>query len=432
MVRIVAITADGIADTLGLRAGDAIVQVNDRPVRDFLDVLLAEELEEVDLIVERADGELWQLEIEKEAQQPFGFDLEHPDPAHCGNNCLFCFVHQLPKGMRRTLYVKDEDYRFSFLYGAYITLTNLGENDIERIISQHLSPLYVSVHAVNEDVRARLLGRTAPPVLPILQRLVTHGIEVHSQVVVCPGVNDAEVLVETVEALYRLHPGVKSLALVPVGLTEHRRNLPPLQPVTPEGARDVLSRVADWQSDFLQRGKSRFVFAADEFYLRGDVAIPPLADYEELPQIENGVGKIALFREEADAVLDEAAEIDCPVEFTVVTGMAFAGELEGFLAELSALLGCRAHCRAIVNRLFGHSVTVAGLVSGTDIASQLAGQKLGSALFVPDVMMRDGSEHFLDDMTPTELSTRLGCPVRVIEDTPWGLLDAIEELAADL
>ncbi len=429
MVIISRIATGGIADSLGLQVGDRIVSINSRPVRDFLDVLIAERLCDVELVIERADGDLWHLDIEKEANVPFGLALEHPDPAHCGNNCLFCFVHQLPKGMRRSLYIKDEDYRFSYLYGAYITLSNLDDAAIDRIIQQKLTPLYISVHAIQPELRSQLLGRPVTPILPVLQRLVDNGIELHTQIVVCPGVTDGEALAETVQALTSLAPGVCSLALVPVGLTAHRQKLQPLKPVSKDDARAVLSALKVWQEDCLDTLGRRFVFAADEFYLRAGVEIPTLTEYEDLPQIENGVGKIALFRSEADDVYADAENLHCPVEFSVVTGKAFHGELSQFLEKLSSLLGSQAHLYAIENRLFGDMVTVAGLVAGKDISEQLEGKNLGSALLIPDVMMRDGDDCFLDDMTPADLQKNLGCPVVVIEDSPWGILDAVEELA---
>ena len=430
MVKITEIAVDGIAANLDLLPGDRVVSVNGQVVRDFLDVLLAEAFADVIIVVEKNNGDLWQLDIEKNAGEPFGFELEHPEPKRCGNNCIFCFVHQLPKGMRQTLYIKDEDYRFSYLYGAYITLSNLVESDIKRIIEQQLSPLYISVHAVNNDVRSHLLGREVPPILPIMQRLADAGIELHTQIVVCPGVNDEAVLVDSVEALSALHPAVRSLALVPVGLTEHRRNLEPLAPVTADVADNVIHLLSAWQQKFSRSLSSRFVYAADEFYLKAGKQIPELAEYEELAQIENGVGMVALFRDEACEVLQEADALHCPVEFSAVTGRAFHSELQSFLKSLSTAISCTAHLYEIENKLFGAMVTVAGLIGGHDIAAQLAGKDLGSVLLVPDVMMRDGANHFLDDMTPEQLGEALGCRVAVISSDPWGILEAIEALTA--
>ncbi len=432
MVIVSEIFPDSIAAELDIEEGDRIIAANGQTVSDFLDVLIAEKNHDVELIVEKGNGDVWQLEIEKEVEDLFGFVVEHPEPKHCGNNCIFCFVHQLPKGMRRTLYVKDEDYRFSYLYGAYITLTNLSEQDIERIIEQRLSPLYISVHAVDEELRAKMLGCNVPPVMPILQKLTDSGIELHTQVVVCPGVNDGEHLHASVNQLADLHPGVQSLALVPVGLTEHRQSLSPLTPVSREDAVSVLDNLSKWQDEFIAAMGTRFVFAADEFYLKAGVDVPDLSEYEALAQIENGVGMISLFRDEVSEALEEAADLECAVEFSIVTGRSFHDELQVFMDELAAILNCTPNVYAIENRLFGPAVTVAGLIAGKDIVSQLHGEKLGSAILVPDVMIRDGENHFLDDLTPEALARELGCNVVVIPSTPMGLLEAIEDLSDGL
>ena len=426
MITITEIVQDSIADSLSLQAGDRVVSVDGELVRDFLDVLLAERLTDVALVVEKVDGDLWQFDIEKEVDEPFGFVLEHPEPKRCGNSCIFCFVHQLPKGMRQTLYVKDEDYRFSYLYGAYITLSNLDDTDIERIIEQKLSPLYVSVHAVDPVLRAQMLGREVPAVLPVLHRLVDAGIEIHTQIVVCPGVNDENALTTSVEQLSSLYPGVRSLALVPVGLTEHRTRLDSLRLASKEEAREILNKLSGWQTVFLKQNDSRFVFAADEFYLKAEQPFPDIAAYEELYQLENGVGMIPLFRSEIEDVLKEAESMPCPVAFSVVTGVAFSAELKQFLTLLAEKNGCKPYLYPIENLFFGPSVTVAGLVTGHDIATKLDGLNLGSALLIPDVMMRDGERVFLDDMTPVSLEQRLGCKVVVIPSDPLGILEAIE------
>lgn len=431
MVKVVAIAPDGIAAQLGVLPGDQIVEVDDRPARDFLDVAIAEGRSRTSLTLEKPGGEHWKLDIEKDENEPFGFELEHPEPKRCGNDCIFCFVHQMPKGLRRSLYVKDEDYRFSYLYGAYVTLSNLDENDLERIVAQQLSPLYVSVHALDETVREQLLGRRTEPIYPLLQRLVDAGIEIHSQIVVCPGFNDGPVLKDTVERLRQLYPGIRSLALVPVGLTRHRDRLPKVHAVNKEKAGNILKRLERWQKESLDSFGSRFVFAADEFYLKADWPFPNFSDYEELPQLENGVGMTALFRFEAAEALQEAEELNCPVAFTVVTGMSFHDELQRFLNGLARRTGCLYRLHAIPSRLFGDSVTVAGLVCGEDIVAELRDKNPGSVLLVPDVMMRGGDQRFLDDLTPHEVGERLGCRVMVVPSGPLGLLEAVEGLAVD-
>ena len=229
MLEIVSIEPGSIADQLGLQSGDRLVRVNGEQINDLVDYLVEEPREALQIEVERADGDVWELDIEHDSEEPLGLLLPHPEPKQCGNNCIFCFVHQLPRGMRRTLYIKDEDYRFSYLYGAYVTLTNLTEDDLQRILRKQLSPLYISVHAVDNTLRQRLLGQSAPDLMPLMETLVDGGITLHTQVVVCPGVNDGVHLEHTLDELIGLAPGVKSLAIVPVGLTGHRQRLPELR-----------------------------------------------------------------------------------------------------------------------------------------------------------------------------------------------------------
>ena len=428
MVTIEYVQSGSIAEELGLCAGDRLLSINGETVRDLIDFQLFEAQENLLLDVEKADGELWELEFSKDPDEPLGLDVEHPEPFQCGNNCLFCFVHQLPRGMRRTLYVKDEDYRFSFLYGAYITLSNIREDDLERIVRQRLSPLYISVHATRPEVRGRLLGRPVPPVLGLMQRLVEAGIELHTQVVICPGINDGDVLAETVRDLYALHPGVRSLALVPVGLTGYRARLPELRPVTPDEAIALLDQLSRWQETFLARGGSRFVFAADELYLTAERPFPPLDAYEDLAQIENGVGLVPQFRDEAAAVLAEASPV--PLErVTLVTGESFAGELGDFAGRLARASGVELVICPVVNRFFGGHVSVAGLVTGEDILGQLKELALGAGVLLPDVMFREGEELLLDDVSRLDLERALGVPVLKVASTPWGIWDGLEQLA---
>ena len=277
MLEILTIEAGSIADELGLQPGDRLLSVNGNPVEDLLDYLLEETNEILHLEIERSGGELWSLDIEHDSEEPLGLGLPHPDPKQCGNNCLFCFVHQLPRGMRRSLYVKDEDYRFSYLYGAYVTLTNLSEADLQRILDKRLSPLYVSVHAADNALRQKLLGKRTEDVMPLLQRLVEGGIEIHTQVVVCPGINDGEQLSYTCQELVSLSPGVKSLAIVPVGLTGHRHHLPELRIHNRQEALDLIEWVETRQEQLLKKIGTRFVFAADELYLKADHEFPCLA-----------------------------------------------------------------------------------------------------------------------------------------------------------
>lgn len=434
MLSILSVAPGSIAEELDLQPGDSILAINGHPLRDFLDyVRLTRHAEELLLDVRRVDGEEWELELDKDAEEELGLEIEHPQPEQCGNNCLFCFVQQLPRGLRSTLYVKDEDYRFSYLYGAYVTLSTIREAEIERILADHLSPLYVSVHASDEELRARLLGRKRlQPLFPLLQRLIAGGIEIHTQIVLCPGLNDGAALEKTVADLGALIPGIRSLALVPVGLTGHRAHLPQLRTHNREEARALLEQVAAWQEKFLAKGEgSRFVFAADELYLKAGVDFPPLEEYESLPQYENGVGMIPLFRADGADVLAAAQQLPA---FTVdcLTGVSFYSEMERFAAALSVRTGVTIFVHRVENRFFGGEVTVTGLLTGSDIVSALQGRLKSPILLVPDVVFRDGEDLFLDNMSPEDLAVTLQVEVFPVAANPWGLSQALEMIAAEL
>lgn len=430
MVEIIGVDEGSIAEELELEVGDVLLSMNGQPVRDLLDYQIYVATEELLLEVRKRNGELWDLEFEKDLEDGLGIHLEHPAPVQCGNNCIFCFVHQLPPKMRPTLYVKDEDYRFSYLYGSYVTLTNIEESEIQRILDQRLSPLYVSVHATEEDLRTRMIGRQGPAILPLLKRLCDGGIELHTQIVVCPGYNDGEELDRTITDLYALRPGVLSLAVVPVGLTGYRERLPDLRPPTQQEATDLLNRVHDFQQKFLEQGGSRFVYAADEFYLKAGLNFPALEDYEELAQLENGVGLIPLFRLEAADVLAEAGPLGSKT-VSVVTGESAFREIETFAQALARRTGITIQVFAIRNDFFGGQVTVTGLLTGRDVVSQLTGKTLGRCLIVPDVVLKEGEDVFLDDFSLTHLAESLGVSVCRVPTSPWGLLEALESLPSN-
>lgn len=430
MLEILAVESGSIAEELGIKPGDRLLKVNGEPVLHLVDYLVEETSEILDLELERKDGTLWELGIEHDSDDPLGLVLPHPEPVQCGNNCIFCFVHQLPRGMRRSLYIKDEDYRFSYLYGAYITLTNLREVDFQRIIRQHLSPLYISVHATENALRCRLLGKQVAAILPQMQRLVEGAIDLHTQVVVCPGLNDGEQLAQTCADLVALAPGVRSLAVVPVGLTGHRQRLPQLRIHTREEAATLVDWIEAQQVELLQRLATRFIFAADELYLKAGREFPPLEAYEELAQIENGVGLIALFRAHAAEVLAVAAPIALP-PVSLVTGVSASHDLQAFASALNQRCGLDLRVHVIENRFFGGQVTVTGLLTGQDLAEQLSGAPLGKVLLVPDVMLREGERTFLDDMSVSDLAERLDVEVEVVPTDPWGIWDMLDTLAME-
>jgi len=431
MLEILSVEAGSIAEELGIQAGDSLVAVNGEPVNDLVDYLIEEPKESLHVALKRASGDLWALDVEHDSEEPLGLVLPHPEPKQCGNNCVFCFVHQLPRGMRRTLYVKDEDYRFSFLYGAYVTLTNLTEEDLQRILNKKLSPLYVSVHAADHMLRQKLLGNPAPDVMPILQQLVAGGIEVHTQVVVCPQINDGEQLAQTCRELVALAPCVKSLAVVPVGLTGHRQRLPELRPHTRQEALELVEWVEITQENLLERLGTRFIFAADELYLKAEKDFPSLSVYEELSQVENGVGLIPQFRSQADEVLDIAEPLDLP-PISMVTGVSAADDIKAFARRLADKCGLDLRVHVIENDFFSGHVTVTGLLTGQDLLTQLAEQDLGDILMIPDVMLREGEEVFLDDVSIDNLVERFGKPVEVVAADPWGLWDMLDTLSMEL
>lgn len=428
MLRIESVAPGSYAAEFGLDPGDRLLSINDRQIGDLIDYHLALNDDILLLEVLRQDGEVWELELEKDPQEKLGLQLEHPQPCQCGNQCVFCFVHQLPKGMRRSLYIKDEDYRFSYLYGSYITLSNLREEDYQRIIAQQLSPLYISVHATDTQLRSRLLGCDAPPILPLLKRLTDAGIELHCQIVVCPGWNDGAALDRSIHDLGTFYPQIASLAVVPVGLTRHRQHLPELRKLTTTEAQQLLFQIEQHQQRFLESQGGRFVFAADEIYLQAGAEIPDLSFYEELSQLENGVGLIAQFRQQATEVLLEAEPLELE-RVTLVTGESFAAVLRGFTERLEIRSGVELNVKPIANRFFGTDVTVAGLLTGSDLLQQLRGLDLGQGVLLPDVMLKEGEQLLLDDVNLDDLGNQLGVPVLAVETSPWGILDGLEELA---
>ncbi len=419
-----------LAHELGMAAGDRLLGVNGHRLRDIIDYsYYSSGRDELLLEVEKPDRELWDYEIQREPEEPLGLIFAAPRPARCRNNCVFCFVHQLPRGLRRPLYVKDEDYRLSFLNGNYVTLANLGAADLKRIEQQRLSPLYISVHTTDPLLRGHLLGRDGlPPIMDQLKRLAAGRITLHTQAVLCPGLNDGSHLERTISDLAGLFPAVQSLAVVPLGLTRHREGLPHLKEVDGAYARQFLHIWEPAARELAKRLGQPFLFLADEFYLKAGLPFPPLRSYGELPQLENGVGMVPLFLRDASRTLRTARRLE-PMRVTVVTGVSAFGFVSNFLEKLGETCGVEILTRAVENRLFGESVTVSGLVTGNDIISSLEGVRIGTALLLPDVMLKEGEDIFLDDMGLEELARRLECRVLAFDSTPRGCYRAIRELA---
>lgn len=386
------------AHKAGLEAGMWLVSVNTQPVRDVLDYKFFTYEPKLTLKLLKPDGVESDITLRHAPGSDLGLVFESylmDNQQVCRNKCVFCFIDQLPKGLRKSLYVKDDDARLSFLLGQYITLTNLSPEDIERILTLRISPLHISVQATDPDVRRRMLNHLrAGDCLTLMRRFAEADLTMHAQVVVCPGYNDGDILRRTLDDLQTLRPALDSVSVVPVGLTKHRAGLPDLQPVTPEGAREILRLAANYER----------VFCSDELYLLAGAALPDAEAYDEFPQLENGVGMLSLFKEQWEEA--EVAHAQ-PQPFSIATGTAAAN----FLRELLKDVPTEYSIFAVPNMLFGASVTVAGLVCGQDIIAALQGQNLHGRLLIPRSMLRHEGDVFLDDTTPEQLSEALGVPI---------------------
>jgi len=420
------------AERLGIRTGDRLLKANRRVVRDVIDYMFEAGEDSVELEFERAsNGEIFR--VTPDYDMDLGMELEPPRTKTCKNKCIFCFVAQLPKGMRQTLYVKDEDYRLSFLYGNYITLSNLTEADWARIVKQRLSPLYISVHSVDTEKRRFLLGRNQPTknnepdILAELTKLVKAGIRIHAQAVICPDINDGKDLEKTVNALAGLYPGVESLAVVPVGLTRFVKNN--LQPVDRKQAVMTIRQLERLRKKFIKRFDDPFVQPSDEYYLKANLPVPKAQEYGEFPQIENGVGLVRDFLDRFDA-LDLPKRLRRRLSLLTFTGRSFFPFLKESANRLEASIKwLDLQVLEIENDFFGNKVTVSGLITGSDIIAQISKYLLvnkADALLVPSVVLRDGEGVFLDDVTVQKVEQRLKLPVLVIDPTPEGLLEGIK------
>jgi putative radical SAM enzyme (TIGR03279 family) len=432
-MRVARVREGGTGAEIGMAAGEEILEINGAPVPDLVayQFLIAEE--EVTVLTRRPDGTLHEYELEKDAHDDL--DVE-PTPLNirvCGNHCVFCFVDQLPPGLRSTLYVKDDDFRHSFLHGNYITLTTLREREISRLIREKLSPLYVSVHATDDTVRRTLLGKErAPPIMDLLRRLTQNGIHMHTQAVLCPGLNDGDVLRRTIEDLRGLGPHVESLAVVPLGLTRHRENLPSLQGYTRAQAAAVLDVVHGFQDQFRAQDGQAFVHAADEFYLKAGRTVPGEAGYDGYPQLDNGVGLVRDFLTQLSREVRRLPRrLAQPRTMLLVTGTSFAPVLRQACERLRGIEGLTVEVVAAENRLLGSTVTVAGLLCGRDIVAAVKGRR-ADVVVVPSIAVRDGYGVFLDDLTPLDVERAAGLPVMLAEPSARGLVDAVRALKEGL
>ncbi len=423
-----------MAEEAGIEKGDRLVKINGNEIEDIIDYRyhLTDEYLEIELL--RADGEHWIIEIEKEYDDDLGIEFENPimdEVKSCRNKCVFCFVDQLPPDMRPSLYFKDDDFRLSFLQGNYITLTNMSERDIDKIIKYRISPINISVHTTNSELRKKMLNnRSAGNILDILTKLAKNNIEMNCQIVLCPGLNDKEELDNTIRDLGKLSDSINSVAIVPVGLTAYRQGLQKIDPFNEESASYVIDQVQAWQKRFRGSINRDFVYVSDEFYILANRDFPTYESYGDFPQLENGVGLVVKLRHEFYRYLEVLPNIpEIHRHITVVTGTAACGLIKKMcddLAEKVEHLKIEVVC--VENEFFGGHISVSGLVTGRDIYNTLENRYLGDKVVIPQSMMKSDEKIFLDDYTVAALETKLGVPIQISEVEGKKFIQAILNL----
>lgn len=419
-----------IAEELGIEPGDKLLSINDNIIEDVFDYHFFVNDEEVLLLIQKADGEEWELEIEKDFEEDLGLVFEQglmDEYRSCRNKCIFCFIDQMPKGMRDTLYFKDDDSRLSFLQGNYITLTNMSDKDIDRIVRYHLEPINISFQTMNPELRCKMLNnRFAGDALKKVDRLYEGGIQMNGQIVLCKGVNDGEELERSIRELSKYLPYLQSVSVVPVGLTKFRDGLYPLEPFTKEDAQKVIATIEKWQKVFYKEHGLHFIHAGDEWYIKAEQEMPEEEQYDGYLQLENGVGMIRLLQDEFAEVIAALDGDDREVEVSMATGFAAHAYLEGMIEQLQCKYPkVKVHLHKIRNDFFGEKITVAGLITGQDLMNQLKGKELGERLLLPCNMLRDGEEVFLDDTTLTEVKETLQVDLCVVKSSGQDLIETI-------
>ncbi|MHB8062382.1 MAG: DUF512 domain-containing protein [Ruminiclostridium sp.] len=452
--KICIVQPNSIAEEAGIEAGDFLLSINEQNIKDIFDYRYFQASEELMLEIEKPDGEIWEIEVEKDESEDLGLEFEDSliDGAKsCTNKCIFCFIDQLPKGMRETMYFKDDDSRLSFLTGNYVTLTNIKNEELQRIIHYRMSPINVSVHTTNPELRKFMLGnKFAGDVLDKIKLLIDNGIEVNCQIVLCRDINDNDELDRTIGDIAEFYPLMNSVSIVPVGISKHRDNLYKLIPFDKESCISVIKQVHKWQKKLLQEKGSRVVYLSDEFYINAEMDVPKYKYYEGFPQIENGVGMLASFIKEVKDALkhtENLAEqsrqqkLNCTYTFqkckkennvllnrtiSIATGRLVYRNIIQLINEIKAVYeGLEVKVYEIENNFFGQYVTVCGLLTGGDIIEQLRGMELGQELLISKSMLRAGEHVLLDDYTVEQIEAQLGVKIRIVESSGADFVNSI-------
>ena len=418
--RITHVQPDSLAEQLGLRAGDTLLSIAGETIVDQIDYQALIAQSSFPMEIRRADGTTRTLHVQKEDWEPLGITLDQSivsNPRPCANHCIFCFIDQMPPGMRSTLYVKDDDWRLSLMMGNYITMTNLSDMELDRIIRRRVSPLYISVHTTNPELRCRMLrNKNAGLVMERMRLLASNGLRFHCQIVMCPGWNDGDELLRTLDDLRSLHPYAQSVALVPVGLTRHRKGLDDIRPYDKESATEVVRLAEKLQREYLRTLGTRFVFPSDEFYCLSQLPLPDDEQYEDYPQIENGVGMLRMFETDLRYAAEDYPIASTPPRHLVIAcGTSVAPYMQAW-CDRFAPKGTRVTVQPIINRFFGESVTVSGLITGRDLVEQLQHVQCDEILIVRD-MIRNEGDLFLDDTPVDEVRRKLPAPLRIVRNT---------------
>lgn len=419
-----------IARELDLEPGDILEAVNNTPVEDVFDYRYLMNDEFVTLQIRKADGELWELEVEKEYEEDLGIEFENglmDEYRSCTNHCIFCFIDQMPPGMRETLYFKDDDSRLSFLQGNYVTLTNMSQHDIDRIIHYRLEPINISFQTMNPELRCKMLhNRFAGEALQKADQLFEAGIAMNGQIVLCKGVNDGEELENSIKKLSAYAPVLQSVSVVPVGLSAYREGLYPLEPFDREDARKVLETIHRWQQKIYQEQGIHFIHASDEWYILAGWELPQEERYDGYLQLENGVGMLRLLENQVRQAVEARTGDDRSGEMTIATGKLAGPYIERCVELIrDRYPGLKIHVRTIANHFFGEMITVSGLVTGTDLREQLQGLSLGERLLLPCNMLRSGEDVFLDDVSVGDLEKALGTEIVIVDEDGADLVASI-------